>query len=572
MSTTYVPGPWNMSAQPARDKPHKTDVVEKGFSTHQTKRYGPSNAQLERKRIHDRDAQRTYRKRKREEDEQKEEQIRQLKERVQELEAELRLLRAATDNNNISLGMPMAPGDLSTSGNLYTNDFMNSFKELPMVAQLPKYHHSAFHQVAGEEGDLGGLSASIQMSLYPCVGQWGAYIDIPSIHSFLLKGNPIPSIFKMQALHDLVNGAITSVAHFEDNNVEAQQNADELYREFKKVDEQLCKAKDKAQQNLAQLCSTVPADEELYKFCRAFLRAKVLCETEAEVQRKAEAEAKVQPRDRAIGGSYGQLATYHQNLAELCRAFLEAITRPGKELPQAFREAINRAYEATVDYLSSGDLRKVIRKLEEVKTALVFGGKGYDVLNFDMESTGSFDKYRKKNENRHPLFIEHQEELGSQINYLQELSLLLLPSNFVSKAKARFSNTYITRKCLLKAHQENLERRLLKYESEGAEIKPEIRDAASKVLKENQLLRQKNEMLREVVELAFEDRMIYDEEASQQECSLDNLPCQLQWNEEALQQVSRDLPNDTPGKEGELAFGDPRVQHEQLSLSAADNV
>lgn len=99
------------------------------------------------------------------------------------------------------------------------------------------------------------------------------------------------------------------------------------------------------------------------------------------MQRKAEAEAKVQPRDRAIGGSYGQLATYHQNLAELCRAFLEAITRPGKELPQAFREAINRAYEATVDYLSSDDLRKVIKKLEEVKTALVFGGKGYDVLS-----------------------------------------------------------------------------------------------------------------------------------------------------------------------------------------------
>ena len=129
-----------MSAQLSRDKTHKTD--------------GRSEAQLQRKRNNDRDAQRAYRKRKRDEQQQKEEQIRQLEERVRELEAEVRLLREATDNKIITLGMPMALGDLSTSGNLYTNDFLNSFKGLPMVAQPPKYQHSAFHQVVGEEGDL----------------------------------------------------------------------------------------------------------------------------------------------------------------------------------------------------------------------------------------------------------------------------------------------------------------------------------------------------------------------------------------------------------------------------------
>ncbi|OBT53085.1 hypothetical protein VE04_07961 [Pseudogymnoascus sp. 24MN13] len=133
----------------------------------------------------------------------------------------------------------------------------------------------------------------------------------------------------------------------------------------------------------------------------------------------------------------------------------------------------------------------------------------------------------------------------------------------------RIRNNQRTSRANRKAHLDNLERRLQKYQLEGVEISPEIWVAASKVLKENQRLRQKicqdetlketlNEMLRKEGELAFEDRMIYDEDDSQQDYSLNNLPSQSQIlsNEEALQQVSGDLPNETLGKEGELAFGD----------------
>lgn len=177
-----------MSTHLSRDKTHKTDVAEKGFGTRQTKRCGmlsvsntlyaantdtgssrPSRSvlnlsagQLERKRTADRIAQRAHREQNRKEHERKEERIQQLEKQVQELETELHFLRAAT-YNNISFGIPTATGDdlwmsstTAISGNLYTNDFRNSFNGLPMVAQPPKYHHNAFHQVPGEEGDLYG--------------------------------------------------------------------------------------------------------------------------------------------------------------------------------------------------------------------------------------------------------------------------------------------------------------------------------------------------------------------------------------------------------------------------------
>ncbi|KFY67301.1 hypothetical protein V497_00414 [Pseudogymnoascus sp. VKM F-4516 (FW-969)] len=79
----------------------------------------------------------------------------------------------------------------------------------------------------------------------------------------------------------------------------------------------------------------------------------------------------------------------------------------------------------------------------------------------------------------------------------------------------------------------------------GVKINTHIWDAASKVLKENQRLRQRicrhetlNEMLGKEDELAFEDRMIYNKEAPQQEYSVSNSPGELQTlcNGEALQQ------------------------------------
>jgi hypothetical protein len=104
-----------------------------------------------------------------------------------------------------------------------------------------------------------------------------------------------------------------------------------------------------------------------------------------------------------------------------------------------------------------------------------------------------------------------------------------------------------------KAYFDYLEQSLKKYELEGVKINPQIWDAASKVLKENQRLRQRifrhetlnetlnetpNEMLGKEDELAFEDRMIYNEEAPQQEYSVTNFPGELQtlFNGEPLQQ------------------------------------